>query len=143
MPRLEDFLRRFRPLAAPPGLAGPSTIPADRTADLLAELAALLSAIDRIEDEVARLEATARSEADERLASGRAEAARLTTQASERAPQERAATYAERHRAGESEVRHELEGAEREARRIRRVASARTPEMIEAVLHRLLEAPGH
>jgi hypothetical protein len=142
MPPLEDFLRRFRPLVAPPGLAGPSAVPVDRTADLLAELAGVLEAVDRVEDEIARLEATARTDAGNRIASGRAESARSIARASELAPQERAAAYDERRTAGESEIRGEIEAARREARRIRRQASARLPELADIVVHRLLDGVG-
>jgi hypothetical protein len=58
MPPLEDFLRRFRPLVAPPGQAGPGTVAVDGTTDLLAELSGVLSDIDRVEDEIAGLEST-------------------------------------------------------------------------------------
>jgi hypothetical protein len=142
MAPLEDFLRRFRPLVAPPGLAGPGAVPVDRTADLLAELAGVLAAIDGVEDEVARMEAVARVEADERTASGRAEGARLIAQASELAPRERATVYAEHRRAGESEIRSQIEAAGREALQIRRKASERLPELTDTVVHRLLDTFG-
>jgi hypothetical protein len=139
MARLEDFLRRFRPLVAPPGVAGPGAVPPDRTADLLAELADVLSAIDVVEDQAIGLEAAARAAADERLSVGRSEAAGSIALARERAPGERAAAYAEWRQAGETEIAGALEAAGQEALRIGGASGARLPALTEAVVERVLD----
>jgi hypothetical protein len=141
MPALEELLRRFRPIVAPPGRAGATAIPVDRGAELIDELREVLAAVDPIEAEVARIESTARTAVDDLLESGRTQAARSTALAIDRAPGERAAAYAARRRAGEIAMRRELEAAEQEARRILAVARERIPELTEVVLGRILESP--
>lgn len=140
MPKLEDYLRRFRPLVAPPGVAGPAGMPVDRTTEIVAELGSVIAAIDRTEDDVDRLAVAARGRAEQRRTSAHAEAARMIAEAKERAPAEREAAYAERLRVAADEMRWAAEAARREAARIQEMAGAREPEIVDAVLHHLLEA---
>jgi hypothetical protein len=134
---LDDLLRRFRPIVAPPGRAGAGAVPVDRASELLAEIAGVLAAIELIEDDAERLGATSRAEAEARLEHGRAVAAQVITAARDQAPHERRAAYGERYRAGEVRIQRELEGAEREAQRIRRVARTRTPQLADAIVERI------
>jgi hypothetical protein len=138
---LQELLRRFRPLVVPPGKAGPATVPVDRTADIMAELAGVFASIDEIEDEADRIEGEAGDRAREIAASSALEAARLTSVAQQRVPAERAAADAERRRLYEEATRVKLEAAEDEARRIERVARERGPNAIEGVLRCVLEGP--
>ena len=138
---LQAFLRRFRPLVVPPGIAGPATVPVDRTADIMAELVEVLASIDEIEDEADRIEGEAKDRAHEIAAASALEAARLTSVAQQRAPAERAAADDERRRLHGEATRVQLEAAEDEARRIERVARERGPDAIEGVLRCVLEGP--
>ncbi len=124
-------------MVAPPGRATAGAVPVDRAADLMAEIAGVLAAIDLIEDDAERLEATSRADAEARVEHGRAAAARVIAAARDQAPQERTAAYGERYRAGEVRIQRELEGAEREAQRIRRVARTRTPQLADAIVERI------
>jgi vacuolar-type H+-ATPase subunit H len=115
-------------------------MPVDRTTEIVAELGSVIAAIDRIEDDVDRLVVAARGRAEQRGTSAHAEAARMIAEAKERAPAEREAAYAERLRVAADEMRRAAEAARREAARIREVAGAREPEIVNAVLRHLLEA---
>lgn len=135
---LDDLLRRFRPIVAPPGRAGAGAVPVDRASDLLAEIAGVLAAVDLIEDDAERIEATSRTEAEARLEHGRAAAAQVIAATRDQAPHERTAAYGERYRAGEARIQRELEGAEREAQRIRGVARTRTQQLADAIVERIV-----
>ncbi|WFR71239.1 hypothetical protein P9209_18700 [Prescottella defluvii] len=93
MPRTRDLLRRFRP-AGTPGAAASAGVPADRVAELSAELAPVLSRLDEAGQRAAEIRAAAerdaqaiRVEADERIRARIADADR-------RVPEERAAAAA-------------------------------------------------
>lgn len=80
MPRWREFLDRFRPVAAP-GAAAPRGVPADRTAELTAELSPVLARLDKVQDDIERMrEATAR-QAETIRETGRREAAAIVERA--------------------------------------------------------------
>jgi hypothetical protein len=141
MLNLQGLLRRFRPLAVPLGRAGPATVPVDRTADHMAELADVFAAIDAIDDEAERVEDGARQRAHQAEASARTAETRLTSTARERAAAERAAAYVERRRLDEDAIRVQLEAATEEAHRIERASRARIPASIDNVLRCVLLSP--
>jgi hypothetical protein len=141
MLNLQGLLRRFRPLAVPPGRAGPATVPVDRTADHMAELADVFAAIDAIDDEAEQVEGGARQRAHQAEASARAAESRLTSTARERAAAERAAAYVERRRLDADAIRVQLEAATEEAHRIERASRARIPASIDNVLRCVLLSP--
>jgi hypothetical protein len=141
MLNLQGLLRRFRPLAVPLGRVGPATVPVDRTADHMAELADVFAAIDAIDDEAERVEDGARQRAHQAEASARAAETRLTSTARERAAAERAAAYVERRRLDEDAIRVQLEAATEEAHRIERASRARIPASIDNVMRCVLLSP--
>ncbi|HEY3259730.1 MAG TPA: hypothetical protein VGJ95_05585 [Pseudonocardiaceae bacterium] len=87
MPRARDFLERLRPVGAP-GAAGPAGVPADRSAEIAAELEPVFAALADVEVELRRERDT-----------GEAEAARRRRRAAERSVE----ILAEARRAAESE----------------------------------------
>jgi hypothetical protein len=138
---LQDLLRRFRPLVVPPGRAGPATVPVDRTADQMAELADLLAAIDAIDDEAERVDDDTRQRASQAEAAAGLAATQLTSSAQERAAQERAKAYAERRQLHEDAIRLQLEAATEEGHRIERASRERMPASIDDVLRCVLLGP--
>ena len=138
---LQELLRRFRPLVVAPGRAGPTTVPVDRTADLMAELTDVFAAIDAIDDEAERVEEEARQRAGQAEAAARSGASQLTSSAHERAVTERATAYVQRRELHEDAIRLQLEAATKEARRIGRASRQRTPACVDHVLQCVLLGP--
>jgi hypothetical protein len=62
MPRVRDFLYRFRPAGAP-GAAAEAGVPIDRTAELTAELEPLFASLARTERECANIRDHAKADA--------------------------------------------------------------------------------
>lgn len=133
MTGFRDFLTRFRP-AASPGRAAPSGVPADRSAELRAELAPPLALLEQAEEEArnvrerAEAAAAARRESAERqaeaiVAAARAEADRVRERAAEQALH-----------AVEDEAAALLAEAEREAVDVRERARSRTLALADRVL---------
>jgi hypothetical protein len=135
--RLEEFLLRFRRLAAPPGLAGPAAVAVDRTADITMELGLLLVAIDEIEDEADAVERQASEHGVERMALAENEARRLVADADRRVADVHAAVVGEHHRNRVLETRTLRRRARAEADRIERTAGRHTPELVDRALARL------
>ena len=135
--RLEEFLLRFRRLAAPPGLAGPAGVAVDRTADITMELAPLLVAIDEIEDEADAIERQASEHGVERVALAENEARRLVADADSRVAEVRTAIVGERHRTRAVEVRTLRRRARTEADRIGRTAALHAPELVDRAVARI------
>ena len=94
MPQLGDFLNRFRPAGAP-GAASRAGVPADRAAELSAELDPVLALLAAADAECARLVAEAEDEASRIAAQGRDEAASITADAVRRAEAARSQAAAE------------------------------------------------
>jgi vacuolar-type H+-ATPase subunit H len=122
---VSTILDRFRRAAAVPAAVGD---------ELVNELAPLFLALDSIEEESARVPEAAAEAAERRLASARAEAVELTTQARAQAESARAETEAMRRAKREAEARQLLAVAEAEAREVREQGAARVPELVAEVL---------
>lgn len=123
MPAVGDFLDRFRPAGAPGPAAG--AVPADRRADLEAELEPVFALLTGPEAERRRALEEAGEEA-RRIRDDAAEtAARLVERARARAPAERAAAAAEARTAAAREHDELVEEARRQAAEISRVANDR------------------
>ncbi|AZQ39442.1 hypothetical protein EJ357_43420 [Streptomyces cyaneochromogenes] len=133
MSGFRDFLTRFRP-ATSPGRAAPSGVPADRSAELRAELAPPLALLEQAEVEARtvreRAEAAAASrrrdaerQAEAIVAAARTEADRVRERAAEQAL-----------RAAKDEAAALLAEAERVAADERRRARSRTPVLADRVL---------
>ena len=77
MPRSRDILQRFRS-AGTPGAATATGVPADRVAELSAELEPVLAQLVSVQQEVSRIRADAHNEAERRRRGVRAETTHLT-----------------------------------------------------------------
>ncbi|HUJ07967.1 MAG TPA: hypothetical protein VLX31_17815 [Streptosporangiaceae bacterium] len=84
MPQLSDFLNRFRPVGAP-GAAGRAGVPADRAAELAAELRPVLELLDSTQEQCVQVVAQARQEAGRIIARARREAERIAADGRNRA----------------------------------------------------------
>lgn len=71
MPRGRDFLERFRPAGTPGALAARG-VPADRVAELAAELAPVFALLEPVQQQSAAIRARAQAEADQRRTAARA-----------------------------------------------------------------------
>ncbi|GGR83958.1 hypothetical protein GCM10010269_23850 [Streptomyces humidus] len=138
MTAIRDFLARFRP-APSPGRAAPGGVPADRSAELRAELAPPLALLEETEAQARtvreRADAAAgirRREAERQagqiVAEARAEALRVRRRAAEQAV-----------RAAEAEAEALLAVADREAAAVRARAGLRIPLLADRVRALVLE----
>ena len=84
MPQLSDFLHRFRQAGAP-GAASMAGVPADRSAELAAELRPVLALLDGTQEQCAQVVAQARQEAGRIVARARQEAGRIAADGGNRA----------------------------------------------------------
>lgn len=84
MPQLGDFLSRFRPAGAP-GAASRAGVPADRMAELSAELEPVLAMLAQTDATCTRLVAQAREEAGQIADAARAQAAAIAADGRDRA----------------------------------------------------------
>ncbi|MCH0539674.1 hypothetical protein I3F58_08855 [Streptomyces sp. MUM 203J] len=130
MAGFRDFLTRFRPVGTP-GPAVPGGVPADRTAQITAELEPVFASLEATETE-ARL---VRARAAEEAARIRGEAERSARAAVARARRDAAGIRAESARRAlaraESEAASLLAAADRDVVRVRRRAAARMPALVE------------
>ena len=94
MPQLGDFLNRFRPAGAP-GAASRAGVPADRAAELSAELDPVLAMLAATDAECARLVTEAEREASMVTAQGRDQAASIAADGARQADDARAQAAAE------------------------------------------------
>ncbi len=76
MPQLSDFLARFRPIGAP-GSAGTAAVPADKAAELAAELDPVLALLSQTDERCADVIAAAKQEAARLLSEATGQAARI------------------------------------------------------------------
>lgn len=94
MPQLSNFLDRFRPAGAP-GAAGRAGVPADRSAELDAELGPVLALLGDTRAHCARLLAAAHQEAARITAQAREQSERIAAEGIDRAEAARAAAAAQ------------------------------------------------
>ena len=94
MPRWQNILDRFRP-AGTPGAAGRPGIPADRSADAVAELTAMLALLDDAQEEAARTRQGATERAQEIRRAAHRQAAELVAKARDDAQSVRAQSEAD------------------------------------------------
>lgn len=133
MTGFRDFLTRFRPVASP-GRAAPGGVPADRSAELHAELAPPLALLEQTEAEARSVRERADSAAAARLHEAGALAETIVAEAREEARRTRAAAAERSRRAAEGAAAELLAEAEREATAVRDRARSRTPELTERAL---------
>ncbi|MGW2613484.1 hypothetical protein [Streptomyces sp. NPDC001500] len=138
MTGFRDFLTRFRP-AASPGRAAPSGVPADRSAELRAELAPPLALLEQTEAEARSIRERAAAAAASRRREAEVRAGTIVAAAHEEARQVRARTAEQVLRAADGEAAALLAEAEREAVAVRDRAGSRTPALVDRVLALVLE----
>jgi hypothetical protein len=133
MPRVKDFLSRFRPIGTP-GAAAKAGVPADRAVEAADELEPLFAMLADTEAEVDRIRTSAETSIAEghRLAAEHAE--QLLAEARLGADAERADASAKARAAVDQEGARQLEVAETEASRIRVSAEARLDTQVAAIL---------
>ena len=103
MPRVRDFLYRFRPAGAP-GAAAAAAVPIDRTAELTAELKPLFASLARTERECADIRERADGDAVAIRAHAADRARGLLSVAEARTAAERAAAAATAQQRAESQA---------------------------------------
>ena len=131
MPQGRGFLERFRPVGTP-GAAAARGVPADRVAELAAELAPVFDLLEVTQKQSAAIRAQADDEADRRRAEARAGADAEVGAARRRAESERAATAAGLARAADVEAEQILAAAGLDADAVREAAARRLPALAAA-----------
>jgi vacuolar-type H+-ATPase subunit H len=135
---LRDALDRFR-RAGTPGPAARAGVPADRAADLAAELGPVLARLDRTQAECGNLRDRAIDEADQIRLEARQQATRLVADARRGADAVRAQAAAAEQDRSEAAGADVMAQASRRAARIRSVAELRMPVYVARVVELLLE----
>ncbi|MEV0304309.1 hypothetical protein [Streptomyces prasinus] len=138
MTGFRDFLTRFRP-AASPGRAAPGGVPADRSAELRAELTPPLALLEQTEAAARSIRERAEAAAASRRREAEGQAGAIVAAAHEAARQVRVRTAEQVLRAAEGEAAALLAEAEREAVAVRDRARSRTPALVDRVLALVLE----
>ncbi|KUL22186.1 hypothetical protein [Streptomyces regalis] len=138
MTGFRDFLTRFRP-AASPGRAAPSGVPADRSAELRAELTPPLALLDQTEAEARTIREQADADASSLRDKAERQAEATVAAAHEEARHVRAHAAEQVRRAAEGEAAALLAEAERAAVAVRDRARSRTPVLADRVLALVLE----
>lgn len=140
MPALTDFLERFRPAGAP-GPAG-TAVPADRAAELAAELEPVFALLRGAEAERALILRDGAADAQRILESARVEAARIVSRAREQAPAERADAASAVVTAAAAEQAELAARSERAAEAVRRQAADRMAELTTRAVDALMPSAG-
>jgi len=134
---LGEILRRFR-FHGVPGAALALGVPADRTAELEAELAPVFSALEEAQRRADATVATASREAARLRADAVEHGSRLVAQARAGVGAARAEVVAARLAQASTESGRLLAAGQSEADRIGRVAAARLPDLVDQVVQRVL-----
>jgi vacuolar-type H+-ATPase subunit H len=135
---LSELLHRFRRLGVPPGPpAAALGVPARAGEALAAELLPVFAAVDVIASDARAIFESAEPQAQETIAAGRQEAARIRQDGVRRAERERAAVAASHERSSQAELSRIAAEAEREVSRIGEVAAARRAGLASRVVDRL------
>lgn len=133
MPRSRDILQRFRP-AGTPGPAASAGVPADRVAEVAAELEPVLALLADTQEEASRIRRVAEEEAERRRRAAAERAGALVASAHRQAGSDRAAAAVRVSRKVEEENAAALAEAERAATAVRDRAAERMPALLDRVL---------
>jgi vacuolar-type H+-ATPase subunit H len=133
MPRVRDFLDRFRPAGAP-GAATAAGVPVERGLDLETELAPVFAALAAAQEECAVARRQAQREATDLSQEAATRAAAIVAGAHATAPAARAEEMARARQAADAETARLMADAEREAGAIRASARQRQPELLDRVM---------
>ncbi|MER6310194.1 hypothetical protein [Streptomyces sp. NPDC001657] len=132
MAGFRDFLLRFRPVG-PPGRPAPGGVPADRSAELSAELEPPLTLLEQAEAAARTVREEAARTADATRRAAERQAAEIVARARARANDVRAESADRVRRAAETEAAELLASTERATAVLRRRADARLPALLDRV----------
>jgi hypothetical protein len=135
---LTAYLRRFRRVVAPPGRPAPGAVPADRVADVRAEVVDLLTAIDRIGEEATEIVRRTEAEVEDLRIQTRTRVERLSADARHQASEARQTAAALRQERVTEELEALLDEARGRAAEIEHKARERLPLFTDRVLAVLL-----
>ncbi|MGC0336054.1 vacuolar-type H+-ATPase subunit H [Streptomyces sp. SLBN-8D4] len=138
MTGFRDFLTRFRPVASP-GRAAPGGVPADRSAELRAELAPPLALLEQAEADAQSVRERADDAVVARLHEAQVLAEEIVAEAREEARRARELAAERSLRAAEAEATELRAEAEREAAAVRDRARSRMPALAERALALVVE----
>lgn len=133
MPRSRDILQRFRPVGTP-GAASPAGVPADRVAEMAAELEPVLALLSATQEEASRVRSVAEQEAGQRRVRATARAGAIVAAAHRQAAAERADAALRVSREVEEENAAALTEAEHAATAVRLHAAERIPVYLDRVM---------
>ena len=136
-----EFLRRFR-LHVVPGAPTAVPAPADRGAELEAELAPVLAALEETQRSAAAVAATAERQAAAARVRAAAHGERLVADARNGRAAARAGAYARRLGDADREREQLLAAGRAEADRVGRLADARMPAAVDDLVRRVLAQAG-
>ena len=144
MTRVERILERLKPAGAP-GTAAPAGVPADRVAELAAELEPVLARLDAVQAQCDRIRTDAVEEADRRRRFAVERARQVVKEGRRAAETERSAAAAAVEHQVTAETATARAAAERSAAAVRELGRTRTPELVDRVTAMVLglaEEPG-
>lgn len=130
---LRGFLERFRP-AGTPGAAAQRGVPADRVADLTAELEPLLALLDDVESTAASIRQDAAADAARRHTEATQEAAAIVARARVGADAARAEVTARVRREAQDEASAAVAAGEERVTALRARVTARMPAYVDRVV---------
>jgi hypothetical protein len=131
--RLRDLLDRFRPVGSP-GAASPVGVPADRGAELTAELEPIFTTLAEVERACAALRSEAAVAAERRRQAARAEAEAVVAAGREHAAQERAGAAVGAQQLAAEQAHAQLAGSSLEQSHLRARATERMPAFVDQVV---------
>jgi len=140
VPQLRDFLSRLRPAGAPG--AALAAVPAEPGRRLEAELGPVLTLLDGVDAECARLIAAAQRDAEGITAAARAEAASVASGAQQRAAAVRQQTRHEILAAARAEASATTASAGQQAGLMRELARQRLPGLAQRAVALIRDLPG-
>ena len=141
MAGFRDFLMRFRPVGSP-GRAAPGGVPADRSAELSAELEPPLSMLEQAEAEARAVSERAVRRAAEVQAEAKRQAEEIVDQTRARTHDVRVETADRVRREAEAEAAELLASAGHEAAALRHRIETRMPALVDRVAALVTEELG-
>ncbi|MEU9045746.1 MULTISPECIES: hypothetical protein [unclassified Kitasatospora] len=129
MVTFRDFLARFRPTGAPGASA--TGVPADRAAELAAELGPSLDELTEAQEEAAAIRAAAAQEAENMRRTAARRAEEIVAEARHQAPQVREEAASAVRRPAEAEAGGLLAAADRVVTDARRRVAERMPALVD------------
>jgi len=132
-----DFLMRFRPVGSP-GPAATTGVPADRSAELSAELDPVLSRLEQAEAEAQQIREEAAQQAQQSRRAAADAAEEIVERARIRAREVRAESAAQARGLAETEAAECLAESEREAALLQRRAQKRMAPLVDRVVAHVL-----